>query len=186
MGKGDEADALRAVPPAEFVRARTALAAELERKGKAADARRIRRLRRPSPVVWALNTAASRPRAIAELGDAVDRLRRAQLGQGDLRPAVERYRAALEPVLRAATERLRGAGIRVSPALERRLQSTVLAAIADRGLRADLVAGRLEAEHAAPGFEVLTRGPIPAEFLRARPGRAAARRTAAAPPPAES
>jgi hypothetical protein len=190
MANNDDADALRTVPPGEFVRARTALAARLEQKGKSAEARQIRRLRRPSPIVWALNMAATRPRAIDELADAADRLRRAQLGQGDLRPAIERYRAALEPVIRAAAERLREAGVRISPTIERRLQATLLAAVTDRRLRAELATGRLTEEHAEPGFEVLTRGPIPAEFLRARRGiartpSAHAQPSTAQPPPEE-
>lgn len=165
----DESDSLRSVPPREFVRARTALAAELEKKGHTAEARRIRRLKRPSPVVWALNAAAARSRAFDELAEAVDRLRRAQLGQGELRPAIERYRAALEPVIRTASERLREAGTRMTTPLERRLQATLLAAITDRRRRAELAAGRLTEEYAEPGFEVLTSGPGPTEPPRARP-----------------
>jgi hypothetical protein len=135
--------------------------------------------------VWALNKAASQPRAVGELTNAVDRLRRAQLGQGELRPAIERYRAALEALVRTATELLGKAGIRVSSALERRLQSTLLVAITDRRLRADLAAGLLAQEGDAPGFEVLTQGPIPAEFLRARPATAARTSRRATAPAAE-
>lgn len=183
MAKHDDADPLRSVPPRYFVRARNALAEEVARKGKAAEARRIRRLPRPNPVVWALNTVANRSRAVPELADAAEQLRGAQLGEGDLRAATGRYRGALEPLVRAATERLREAGIRVSATLERRLQSTLLAAVTDRGLRADLAAGRLAEEHAAPGFDVLTQGPIPATFLRPRPTREEAGR---APTPRRS
>lgn len=166
------ADALRDVPPREFVRARQALVEQLAKDGKAAEARAIARLSRPSPVVWALNrTAMTRPRDLDGLAQAVDRLRRAQLGQGELRTATERYRAAFEPLVRSAEEALRAAASAVSPALDRRIRSTLLAAITDRRLRADLAAGRLAAEHADPGFAVLSRGPIPAEFLRDRPGK---------------
>jgi hypothetical protein len=164
------ADALRAVPPREFVGARNVLAAQLAKRGKAAEARQVARLRRPSPVAWALNrAAAARPRELATLLDAVDRLRRAQLGGGDLRAAMERYRAAFEPLVRGANQALKEAGTRVSAALDRRLRSTLLAAVTDRGLRADLEAGRLADEHADPGFAVLSRGPIPTGFLLERP-----------------
>lgn len=133
------ADALRAVPPREFVQARNALAAKLAKDGQATEARDIRRLPRPSPVVWALNrTAVGRPRELNALVQAVDGLRRAQLGQGELRAATERYRAAFEPLVRNATEALRDAGSAISPALERRIRSTLLAATTDRRLRADL------------------------------------------------
>lgn len=167
------ADALRAVPPREFVQARNALAAKLAKDGQATEARDIRRLPRPSPVVWALNrTAVGRPRELNALVQAVDGLRRAQLGQGELRAATERYRAAFEPLVRNATEALRDAGSAISPALERRIRSTLLAATTDRRLRADLATGRLVGEHTEPGFAVLSQGPIPAGFLRERPEKA--------------
>ena len=166
-------DALRDVPPREFVRARNALAARLAKDGNETQAREIRRLPRPSPVVWALNrTAVARPRALHALIETVDRLRRAQLGQGELRTATEGYRAAFETVVRSAEDTLRDASSAVGPALERRISSTLLAAVTDRRLRADLTDGRLAAEHTEPGFAVLTEGPIPAEFLRDRPAQA--------------
>jgi hypothetical protein len=168
--KASPADTLRAVPPRDFVGARNTLAAQLAKRGKAADARRVAKLRRPSPVVWALNrAAAARPRELGALGDAVDRLRRAQLGGGDLRAAMERYRTAFEPLVSGANKALKEAGTAVSAALDRRIRSTLLAAVADRGLRADMEAGRLADEHADPGFEVLSGGPIPAAFLHDRP-----------------
>jgi len=166
----DPAAALRDVAPRDFVRARNALAARLAKDGKANAARQVGRLRRPSPVVWALNrTVPARSREYGALTQAVDRLRRAQLGQGDLRAATASYRAAFEPVARSAVRALRDAGSAVSPALERRLRSTLLAAMTDRRLRSELAAGRLADEQTEPGFEVLSRGPVPAEFLRARP-----------------
>ena len=163
-------DALRDVPPRDFVRARNALAARLAKEGKGTEAREIRRLPRPSPVVWALNrTAVAQPRALNALIQAVDRLRRAQLGQGELRTATEGYRTVFEPVVRSAVDTLHDTASAGSPALERRLRSTLLAAVTERQLRADLMAGRLTGEQTEPGFAVLSQGPIPAEFLRDRP-----------------
>jgi hypothetical protein len=168
--KRTPADDLREIPPREFVQARNALAARLAQSGQSAEARRVARLPRPSPVVWALNRAATtRARELRVLIDAADRLRRAQLGQGDQRAATEAYRRAFEALAREANRVLRDAGSSVSAALDRRIRSTLLAAVTDRGLRGDLEAGRLAGEHAAPGFAVLSRGPVPAEFLRDRP-----------------
>jgi hypothetical protein len=170
--KRSPADALRSVPPREFVSARKALAARLAREGKTAAAREVSRLRRPSPVVWALNRAATtHPRELAALAGSVDRLRRAQLGRGDLRAATAEYRAAFDPLMRAATAALREAGSGVSGAIDRRIRSTLQAAVTDRGRRADLGTGRLSDELTDPGFAVLTGAPVPAEFLRARPAR---------------
>jgi hypothetical protein len=188
--KASPADALRAVPPRDFVGARNALAAQLAKDGKAAEARQVARLRRPSPVAWALNrAAAARPRELGALVDAVDRLRRAQLGGGDLRAAMERYRSAFEPLVRGAGQALREAGAAVSAALDRRIRSTLLAAVTDRGLRADLEAARLADEHAEPGFAVLSGGPVPAGFLLDRPRKkhsaGPAKPTPAKPAPAK-
>ena len=169
-----EADPLRAVSPKDFVSARGALAAKLEKQGKVAEARQVRRLRRPSPVVWALNNVVSASGAVEELGEAVSQLRRAQLGQGELQPAMQRYRAAIGPIVRGAAEKLRDAGVRMSPGLERRLHDTLLAAAADRRLRAELGAGRLKEERAAAGFDVLTQGPMPAASRRAATPKAGA------------
>ena len=194
--KRSPTDALRNVPPREFVGARKALAARLAREGKTAAAREVSRLRRPSPVVWALNRAATtHPRELAALAESVDRLRRAQLGRGDLRAATAEYRAAFDPLMRAATAALREAGSGVSGAIDRRIRSTLQAAVTDRGRRADLGAGRLSDELTDPGFAVLTGAPVPAEFLRApaRPRSASARSEArgeghspAAPRPADT
>ena len=172
--KRSPADALRNVPPREFVSARQALAARLTHEGKTAEARQVSRLRRPSPVVWALNRAATaHPRDLAALVDSVDRLRRAQLGQGDLRAATARYRTAFDPLARAAASALRDAGSGVSGAVDRRIRSTLQAAVTDRRLRAELAAGRLSDELTDPGFAVLTGAPVPATFLR-RPARSSA------------
>jgi hypothetical protein len=133
-------------------------------------------------VVWALNRAASRrPRELRSLTEAVDRLRRAQLGRGDLKDATAAYRDSFEVVLAAARGILQEAGTAASPAVERRMRSTLLAAVTDRGLRAALAAGGLVAEQDEPGFTVLSRGPVPAEFLRERTERAAPAPTRAAP-----
>ncbi|HKZ05671.1 MAG TPA: hypothetical protein VJU81_09400, partial [Methylomirabilota bacterium] len=168
MTKGNEAAGLRAVPPRDFVRARNALAAKLERDGKAAEAREVRRRRRPSPVVWALNNSAATPHEVAALADAVSRLRQTQLGQGALRPAMERLRAAIAPIIRSAAEQLTRVGLRVSPQLERRLHDTLVASGADRRLRAALLAGELTEERGAAGFDMLTLGSTPAVSRRAR------------------
>jgi hypothetical protein len=186
--QADPAEALRSVPPRDFIRARDALAAQLTKGGRVAEARRVARLRRPGPVVWALNRAAlARPRELAALVETVDRLRRAQLGHGDVRAAMEGYRTAFEPLVRGAHQVLREAGTAVTPGLDRRMRSTLLAAVTDRGLRAELGAGRLEREHADPGFAVLSRGPVPAGLLAARPSgrsvKAARPAPALAPPP---
>jgi hypothetical protein len=168
MKKTDASADLRSVPPGDFVRARDALAARLQEDGNVAEAGHVRRLRRPSPVVWALNNSARAAREVRALADAVTDLRRAQLGEHEFRPAMDRLRAAIAPIMRSASEKLTLARIPMSPALERRLHDTLIASVADRGLRADLLAGRLTEERGAAGFDILAKGPIPRVSPRAK------------------
>ena len=163
----DPAASLRHVPPREFIAARKALAERLGRSGRSDEARQVSRLPRPSPVVWALNQAAlGKARMLTDLVHAVDRLRRAQLGQGDPRAATAAYRTVFDAVMEAARGVLREQGMKASSAVERRLRSSLLAAVTDRRLRGELAAGRLAVESVDPGFSVLSGGPIPAEFLK--------------------
>ena len=173
----DPAASLRHVPPREFIAARKALAERLSQSGRSGEARQVSRLPRPSPVVWALNQAAlGKARMLTDLVNAVDRLRRAQLGQGDPRAATAAYRTVFDAVMEAARGVLREQGMKASPAVERRLRSSLLAAVTDRRLRRDLAAGRLAVESVEPGFSVLSGGPIPAEFLKpSATGRPASR-----------
>ena len=128
-------------------------------------------------MVWALNQAAlGKARMLTDLVQAVDRLRRAQLGQGDPRAATAAYRTVFDAVMEAARGVLREQGMKASPAVERRLRSSLLAAVTDRRLRGELAAGRLAVESVEPGFSVLSGGPIPAEFLKpSATGRPASR-----------
>jgi hypothetical protein len=165
-----DAEALRTVPPRDFIQARNALAERLTKRGDTAEARRIRRLRRPSPVVWALNGVAARhPDDLRALASVVDRLRRAQLGEGEVSGPTDQYRQAFQRLLTRANGMLREGNQVVTPALERRMRSTLQAAVADRRLRRDLQSAQLGEEHSDPGFAVFTRGPIPTEFLRPSP-----------------
>ena len=76
----DKIDDLHGVPPAEFTRARDALAAAFRKSGDHANAARVRKLRKPSVAVWAINRLAREaPEAVAGFAEAVERLRRAQL-----------------------------------------------------------------------------------------------------------
>src|SRR5260370_16950735 len=88
----------------------------------------------------------------------------AQLGGGDLRAAMERYRAAFEPLVRGANQALKEAGTGVSAALDRRLRSTLLAAVTDRGLRADLEAGPPAYQPPHPRLPLPPPRPIPPPF----------------------
>jgi hypothetical protein len=158
---------LYALPPHEFTRARDARAAALRAAGRAGEAQAVRRLRRPSVVLWAANQLAhAEPEQLETFVRTVNQLRRNQLR--DPRAAAEalrRQRSGLEALVRRAGQLLGQHGQRATPATERRVSDTLLGAAVDAHLSEDLRHGRLLGEQRAPGFEVLG-GARPAPPLR--------------------
>jgi hypothetical protein len=170
---GRDLAGLYAVPPAEFVRARNALAVRLRKAGRAEEAGEVQRLRRPSPALWAVNRLAGEaPDALIDLVRAVERLQRAQLGAGSgLAEATGRQRAALDGLVTRARALLTAAGLAATPAVLDRVSATLLGAAVDPRGRADLQRGWLAEERAAPGFEAFGLRPVPRAVRReqARP-----------------
>jgi hypothetical protein len=162
-----ELDQLYGVPPGEFTAARNAKAAALKAAGRTDDAQTVRRLTKPSPFLWAVNQLARQdPERLTRFIDVVRQGRRSQLH--DPRTAAEdmkTIRAALQVLTSRATEILTTAGYRVSPSSSARISNTVLGAATDDDRVDDLRYGRLDAELAAPGFEVLA-GAAPARHLQ--------------------
>jgi hypothetical protein len=151
---------LFAVPPAEFVAARDALAKELRASRREDEAKEVASLRRPTAPVWAVNQLARRaPSDVEELLDSSERVEKAQLrgAAGDeLRAAMSAQRAALAKLERGAEQILRGAGLQSSPAALRTMQSTLQAAATGaREMRERLRSGTLLEELEPAGFEVL-------------------------------
>ena len=171
-------DELYGVSPKEFSIARNARATALEAAGREADAQIIRRLAKPSPFLWATNQLARQdPQRVAHFVDLVHRVRQSQLR--DPRTAAEgmqTIRAELQTLTNRAAEVLQKAGYRVPASGAARISNTVLGAAVDADLVADLRHGRLAAELAAPGFEVLA-GVAPGPKLQLlRGGRSTERR----------
>lgn len=161
-------DELYTVPPDEFVRTRDALATRLSKTGRNAEATAVRRMRRPTPVIWAINRSArDDERRVARLMDAVDGLRKAMAtGARELSPATQEQREALDALTQHSATILRDAGVRVSRDVFDRLRSTLLNAAADRSARGDLRAGRLSREYGASGFDLLSDMPGSGGALR--------------------
>ena len=171
---------LYAVPPAEFVAARDALAKELRAAKHEAEAKEVASLRRPTAPVWAVNQLARRsPAEVEHLLETSERVRGAQLrgaGGDALRAAMADQRAAMAKLERGAEQVLRGAGLQASPGALRTVQSTLqAAATGSRELREALRSGTMREALEPAGFEAL---------LGAHPPLA--RRTAASAPPPEA
>jgi len=162
------------VQPSEFVRARNALVARLRKAGRTAEAADVARLRRPTPVIWALNRVAhEQPAEVKQLIEATDDLKLAQLGRRkDADTVTTRQRNALGNLVARAAAALQAASLGAAPATLRRASATLLGAAADPQARALLRQGRLSEELFAPGFEVFggmtprQRPPAPAGHQR--------------------
>lgn len=143
------------VPPAQFVAARDALVRELRAQGKAAEARTVAALRRPSVPVWVVNQLARRdPAAVDKLIDVTRRLAAAQAGGGGLRELMEEQRKLLAGLSADAEKVLAEAGVRGAPELERRVRATLQGAAAREPQK--LRGGELEEELEPLGFGELS------------------------------
>jgi hypothetical protein len=167
MAKGDEAQyELADVPPHDFVKARNALVARLQKDGDTAAAKAVAAMKRPPVTVWAVNRLSrDASDTVEELIESADRMKQAQLGHGgaatDLGAATARHLSVLGKLARRAETMLGSAGIRSSGELLRRIETTLTAAASDKDLRAALRKGRIEQELAPLGFEVFG-GALPA------------------------
>jgi hypothetical protein len=157
-------DRLYGAPLAEFTRTRSAVAAELAQAGHPEAATEVRRLAKPSAVVWAVNQLARRDRVgIERLLQAGDRLRAAQgVAGAEMAEAAAAHRRALDHLGDQARRLLGEAGFAGSDAMVERVTATLLGAASDAAAVEDLRHGRLAGERARPGFEVLAGTPGPA------------------------
>lgn len=102
-----DVDSLFEVEPGEFVKARDELAARLKKEGRSDEAAEVRKLRRPSVVIFELNRLARRrPDDVVALLDAGEEVRRIQQKGGGprLREATRNVQA-LAKGLAAGTAR---------------------------------------------------------------------------------
>lgn len=133
----------------DFTTARDALAKKLRDEGDAEEARRVKKLRKPTAAAWLVNQLAHRERsAVRRFLASADELRsaqeRAQRGRGaeGFRTAQRAQREALEDLI----SRARRIGDGSSAATFDRVRETLEAALTDPGARSALEAGRLERE----------------------------------------
>ena len=169
-----------AVPPKEFTRARNARVAALAKSGHHDAAEALRRLRRPTAALWAVNQVgrADRKRLDAFI-EAVAHVRRTQLRDPrNVAEAVQRQRAALDAVLEIARDALSEHGLKAGPQALRRISNTLQGAAVDARHAEDLRHGRLTGELAAPGFEVFA-GEKPRRLSVVTGGQPAAKGTEA-------
>ncbi|HEX2038797.1 MAG TPA: hypothetical protein VHF47_03580 [Acidimicrobiales bacterium] len=142
----DELDRLFEVEPAEFVRVRDDLVARLKKEGRRDEAADVRRMRRPTATVWALNRLARlRPDDVAALLAAGEAVRQAQQQRAGAR-------------LRQSTREVQVLASRLA-AGNQEVEAALRAAALNGDPSGELRAGRLQAVPEAPlGPEMWTAG----------------------------
>jgi hypothetical protein len=178
-----DTDPLYGLPHEQFVTARDELARRLRRERRPDDAARVAKLPRPALAAWGANQALrSQPVAARELraaGSALADTQRAVLrgrpNPSELRDAIERHRAALDPLVKAARGLVDGKGRALSPATLERVSRTLAAASLDPALVQEAEKARLEREHfytglddLAPAHDVDHAPPKPARSARSQ------------------
>ena len=165
-----DAEQLLAVSPEAFVEQRKLLVRRLRDEGRAEDAQAIARMKKPPPVVLALNRAArDRPQAAKDAADAAKRLGPAQLS-GD----VDGYRRVLGEMEQASALLAEVAvanlskGKRASDPIRRRLADLIRGALAAEDTRQQLIRGVLDEEVEAQGLRRIPGTPDACAVTEAR------------------
>jgi hypothetical protein len=147
------------------VGARAALARRLREEGRRSDAEAVAAMRKPPPVVLAVNRAArDRPQAARDAADAAGRLARAQVGGADragYEDAARDLDRALDLLVEVAVAHLGRKGRPATQAMQQRARELVRAAVADERSRERLVRGTLTEEVETRGFAAFAGIPVP-------------------------
>jgi hypothetical protein len=173
-----DAHDLYGLPLEGFTPERNALAKKLRAAGRADEAKAVAALRKPSIAAWAVNqlvrTQSRDVKSLFEAGDAAQQAQAALLaGRGDgpaLREALDRERAAVESLARAARGLLSADGHELSPAMLQRVTDTLHAAALEPEARSKVANGCLERElrHVGLGAAGLGAAPPPSSGGRSR------------------
>lgn len=103
-----EIDALFQGALTDFTASRNALASRLKKEGRALDAERVKSLSKPPAPAWAVNQIYWQdPKALAQLLEIGERLRKAQTGQSknaDLRTLIEEKKTLMTSLVARASQ----------------------------------------------------------------------------------
>ena len=147
MPEVEDADDLYLLPPEEFTAARDALVRRLRADKERERADEVKKLRRPSPVAWALNTVARAEPGLIDAVLAAGAEVKEALGRGDgaaMRDAERAMRKASDAVVEAGAGALGGAGHPPTDDARSRMATTLRAALIDAEVATRLTAGTLE------------------------------------------
>ena len=158
-----EAEKLLAVAPEGFLDARKDLATQLRDEGRREEAQAVSKIKKPSPVVLAVNRAArDRPQAAKDAAKAAERLARTQLaGKPDAyRALVAEMEQASGLLTEVALANISKSGT-ASDAVRRRIVDHIRGALSTEETRALLERGVLVEEIEPAGFDAFVGVPVP-------------------------
>jgi hypothetical protein len=151
----DAAEALYGMPLASFTAERNRIAAELKQGGAAEESRAVAKLGKPSVSAWVVNRIYREARGdLDALLEAGQRMR-----SGDV-TANRDQRAALSRLHKRAADILERDGHATSPAMLRRVATTLQALSAIGSFEPD-APGQLVQDRDPPGFDLLAGVPLP-------------------------
>lgn len=149
-------DELYALPPSEFVARREERAAAAKKAGRAGDARRIHAARRPTLAAWAANLLRrSRPEEAEQFLELGRALREAQatLDPSGMKELSAQRRRIVSELSREAANLAREAGHPLSDTVQRDVETTLHAVLADPEAADAWAAGRVASTLTPPsGF----------------------------------
>lgn len=151
----DAARALYAVPLAEFIASRKALAASAKAGGDAAAVKEILALRKPTLTAWAMNLV---PRADSStLADVVGlgarmRAAQSQLDTATLTSVRGERDAALTAYIASVVKAAEGEGVSLSAGARDEVRASAIAALADESASKALASGQLTRALSYSGF----------------------------------
>lgn len=155
-------DGLYRGEPEAFTEARNRLAKTCKQRGDREGAERVKALRKPSVSAWVVNALWWEDRAAFDASfEAARRVRDAQM-QGGLavqQAAAAKRRRALDDLLAHARQRLESTGRATTPAVLRRIATTLEACAALADNLPSPGPGRLSEDLDPPGFEAWSVGP---------------------------
>jgi hypothetical protein len=170
-----------------FTARRNELAKQMRARGDSEGAERVRKLKKPSRVAWAINQLSGQESAVrdellgagAALRKAHERLLAGKAKSADLREASEQEQAAVTKALDAVTALSESAGTRLSPPAADRARQTLHAVSLDDDVRRDFERQRLTTEHEPSGlgaFSVDSAASSPKGGGKTRPAKDTVRR----------
>ena len=146
---------LYGLSPEEFTDARNARAREITAAGDRELGAEVRRLPKPTVAAWLANmlvrTRAARVKELIALGPEL-RDAQSQGARADMRRVLDRRRDIIRDLVGAASQRATEAGHSMGPQVQRQLEDTLEAAVADPESAALLKAGTLTSPLAFIGF----------------------------------